>query len=190
MSSVAVQSKYLRQNLKNLICDMCTLLAISVGVVSRTFARCKMQLFIFSVSHCLGFAPNSSLSFLRNWYPVSPERASNYSTLLVIPAELTQPLRFTASFPWSPRQCATRKPYFVRHLLLFCALFRASPTMLRKTKATLLSGFLVAHCARDSGGIRTHDPQLRRLLLYPAELRNQHIIYSISCVLQAWYPHM
>ena len=27
--------------------------------------------------------------------------------------------------------------------------------------------------ARDSGGIRTHDPQLRRLLLYPTELRNQ-----------------
>ena len=26
--------------------------------------------------------------------------------------------------------------------------------------------------ARDSGGIRTHDPQLRRLLLYPTELRN------------------
>ncbi len=24
----------------------------------------------------------------------------------------------------------------------------------------------------DSGGIRTHDPQLRRLLLYPTELRN------------------
>ena len=24
----------------------------------------------------------------------------------------------------------------------------------------------------DSGAIRTHDPQLRRLLLYPAELRN------------------
>ena len=28
---------------------------------------------------------------------------------------------------------------------------------------------------RDSGGIRTHDPQLRRLLLYPTELRNQPI---------------
>ena len=27
----------------------------------------------------------------------------------------------------------------------------------------------------DSGGIRTHDPQLRRLLLYPTELRNHHI---------------
>ena len=26
----------------------------------------------------------------------------------------------------------------------------------------------------DSGGIRTHDPQLRRLLLYPTELRNQN----------------
>jgi hypothetical protein len=25
----------------------------------------------------------------------------------------------------------------------------------------------------DPGGIRTHDPQLRRLLLYPAELRGQ-----------------
>ena len=34
------------------------------------------------------------------------------------------------------------------------------------------SGFLVALCARDSGGVRTHDPQLRRLLLYPTELRN------------------
>ena len=30
---------------------------------------------------------------------------------------------------------------------------------------------------RDSGGIRTHDPQLRRLLLYPAELRNHHIMF-------------
>ncbi len=27
---------------------------------------------------------------------------------------------------------------------------------------------------RDPGGIRTHDPQLRRLLLYPAELRDQN----------------
>ena len=45
------------------------------------------------------------------------------------------------------------------------------------TKATHKSGFLVAHCARDSGGIRTHDPQLRRLLLYPAELRNQHLCH-------------
>ncbi len=25
----------------------------------------------------------------------------------------------------------------------------------------------------DPGGIRTHDPQLRRLLLYPTELRDQ-----------------
>ena len=28
--------------------------------------------------------------------------------------------------------------------------------------------------ASDPVGIRTQDPQLRRLLLYPAELRNQH----------------
>ena len=28
----------------------------------------------------------------------------------------------------------------------------------------------------DPGGIRTHDPQLRRLLLYPAELRD--LVYA------------
>ena len=33
-------------------------------------------------------------------------------------------------------------------------------------------------CLRDSGGVRTHDPQLRRLLLYPTELRNQHYLYA------------
>ena len=32
--------------------------------------------------------------------------------------------------------------------------------------------------ARDSGGIRTHDPQLRRLLLYPTELRNHHAVHG------------
>ena len=31
---------------------------------------------------------------------------------------------------------------------------------------------ILAVLPRDSVGIRTRDPQLRRLLLYPAELRN------------------
>jgi hypothetical protein len=30
----------------------------------------------------------------------------------------------------------------------------------------------------DPGGIRTHDPQLRRLLLYPAELPDQGFLVS------------
>ena len=30
----------------------------------------------------------------------------------------------------------------------------------------------------DSDGIRTHDPRLRRALLYPAELRNHFVLYS------------
>ena len=30
----------------------------------------------------------------------------------------------------------------------------------------------------DPGGIRTHDPQLRRLLLYPAELPDHSVLYS------------
>ena len=54
-----------------------------------------------------------------------------------------------------------------------------APIVPLTTKATLPSGFLVALCARDSGGIRTHDPQLRRLLLYPTELRNHP--YRIFC---------
>ena len=33
----------------------------------------------------------------------------------------------------------------------------------------------VSSLLRDSVGIRTRDPQLRRLLLYPAELRNRPI---------------
>ena len=34
---------------------------------------------------------------------------------------------------------------------------------------------------RDPGGIRTHDPQLRRLLLYPAELPDQtHIFFRFN----------
>ena len=55
-----------------------------------------------------------------------------------------------------------------------------APIVAFTTKATLASGFLVAHCARDSGGIRTHDPQLRRLLLYPAELRNHPLPHPKS----------
>ena len=57
-----------------------------------------------------------------------------------------------------------------------------------KTKATLSSGFLVALCARDSGGIRTHDPQLRRLLLYPTELRNQSYFRCQDVVQRTPYP--
>ena len=34
--------------------------------------------------------------------------------------------------------------------------------------------------SRDSVGIRTRDPQLRRLLLYPAELRNQKRLQNYS----------
>ena len=34
---------------------------------------------------------------------------------------------------------------------------------------------------RDPGGIRTHDPQLRRLLLYPAELRDPTTLPIGAC---------
>ena len=49
---------------------------------------------------------------------------------------------------------APRYPLFANHLIQ------------KKESISRLLGIC------DSGGIRTHDPQLRRLLLYPAELRN------------------
>ena len=53
-------------------------------------------------------------------------------------AGLTQPLRFTASFPWSPRQCATRKPYSVRLLLLFLCIVSCKPDNAQQQQKPLL----------------------------------------------------
>ena len=40
--------------------------------------------------------------------------------------------------------------------------------------------FLLEDClCCDPGGIRTHDPQLRRLLLYPAELPDQSLHFGV-----------
>ena len=44
----------------------------------------------------------------------------------------------------------------------------------RHTKKAQPSGCALL-CFRDSVGIRTQDPQLRRLLLYPAELPNRSV---------------
>ena len=40
----------------------------------------------------------------------------------------------------------------------------------KSTDFQAFESFVMLKC--DPGGIRTHDPQLRRLLLYPAELRD------------------
>ncbi len=46
---------------------------------------------------------------------------------------------------------------------------------MEEDKKTGIKGFL---SIGDLGAIRTPDPQLRRLLLYPAELRD-HVLYYI-----------
>ena len=43
-------------------------------------------------------------------------------------------LRLTPS-PWNPRQCATRKPYFVRHPLLFLCIVSCKPDNTQKYKS-------------------------------------------------------
>ena len=43
-------------------------------------------------------------------------------------------LRLTP-FPWNPRQCATRKPYFVRYLLLFLSIVSCKPDNAQKNKS-------------------------------------------------------
>ena len=59
---------------------------------------------------------------------------------------------------------APRYPLFANHLIQ------------KKESISRLLGIC------DSGGIRTHDPQLRRLLLYPTELRNQSYFRCRSVV--------
>ena len=50
---------------------------------------------------------------------------------------------------------------------------------LEKAKgASMKPPFEAVMCFGDPGAIRTPDPQLRRLLLYPAELRNHFWITS------------
>ena len=43
-------------------------------------------------------------------------------------------LRLTP-LPWNPRQCATRKPYFVRNLLLFLSIVSCKPDNAQKNKS-------------------------------------------------------
>ena len=58
--------------------------------------------------------------------------------------------------------------------LLTKASFRRRVTA-RKKRPTCVERFCFG---RDSVGIRTQDPQLRRLLLYPAELPNRSVFLS------------
>ena len=94
-------------------------------------------------------------------------------------------LRLTPFPHGTSAMCNKKAVLCTASFVILVTICEQAPIVTNTTKATLASGFFIALCARDSGGIRTHDPQLRRLLLYPAELRNQHIIYSISCALQA-----
>ncbi len=52
---------------------------------------------------------------------------------------------------------------------------------IKKARCQLTAGFLLV---RDSVGIRTQDPQLRRLLLYPAELPNHPDVSSLELPLR------
>ena len=52
---------------------------------------------------------------------------------------------------------------------------------IKKARCQLTAGFLLV---RDSVGIRTQDPQLRRLLLYPAELPNHPDVLSLELPLR------
>ena len=45
------------------------------------------------------------------------------------------------------------------------------------------------HYLSDSDWIRTNDPQLRRLLLYPAELRNQLTLSSLKVFYLIFMPY-
>ncbi len=44
----------------------------------------------------------------------------------------------------------------------------------------VIDGNIISFC--DPDGIRTHDPRLRRALLYPAELRDHFCIFMLRSV--------
>ena len=52
------------------------------------------------------------------------------------------------------------------------AIEKAEKHKRKSAKPLYISSLALVKTTRDSVGIRTQDPQLRRLLLYPAELRN------------------
>ena len=55
----------------------------------------------------------------------------------------------------------------------------------KKTRRShLMSGYVLF--LSDPGGIRTHDPQLRRLLLYPAELLDQLSMSETCSIVISW----
>ena len=58
---------------------------------------------------------------------------------------------------------------------------RYGDVSIKKARCLLTAGFLLT---RDSVGIRTQDPQLRRLLLYPAELPNHPEVSSLELSLR------
>ena len=53
------------------------------------------------------------------------------------------------------------------------AIEKAKKHKWKNAKPLYIISLALVKKTRDSVGIRTQDPQLRRLLLYPAELRNQ-----------------
>ena len=61
--------------------------------------------------------------------------------------------------------------------LLFYTASALEQARLAGYKTTAPDESQALHC-RDSVGIRTQDPQLRRLLLYPAELPNRSVLLS------------
>ena len=127
-------------------------LPLSLGVLGRESASIAYNVIDFAllVFHCVGSAIYIHLGGID-------AAASLYC---VFPLE--------SSAMCNKKAVLCTAPFIIR-----ATICEQAPIVALITKATLASGFLVAHCARDSGGIRTHDLQLRRLLLYPTELRNQ-----------------
>ena len=58
---------------------------------------------------------------------------------------------------------------------LFNVLYLIKSTMVKGSFLNLRMVIVGPFAERDPGGIRTHDPQLRRLLLYPAELPDRSL---------------
>ena len=75
-----------------------------------------------------------------------------------------------------------RKKYNINSIRFFCIIEYQGNNCFLEIKLGVLTKkaanyVFTAFLFCDPGGIRTHDPQLRRLLLYPAELQDHFTFF-------------
>ena len=155
----------------------CTSLTFGAHLQSKHKPVLRMQDGLYLHSFCTVFDQNyaKAVVWCRN------EDCLSRSLLTAVGWDYVASLRFpflrgpSAIMKQKRPSAALRPRFFALHRTYESRL----STVRHSTKKALNFRWALLLC-RDSVGIRTQDPQLRRLLLYPAELPNQSLFRSES----------